>query len=108
MAAVTALGQQAAHGGAGAAPRLRAAVSRPAFAAALVVLVLPVMVAIVLRRDRWLITSDSVAQQSIVRTWFALGHDQTYLPPDTWLLKVPLYVLVEALPIAPSARLVVE
>lgn len=108
MAAVTALGQQAAQRGAGAAPRPPARVSRSAASAALVVLLLPVMAAIMLRRHWWMITSDSVAQQSIVRTWFALGHDQTYLPPDTWLLKFPVYGVVEALPIAPSARLIVE
>ena len=69
---------------------------------------MPVLAAFVLRRDAWLVTSDSVAQQSIVRTWFAAGHDVTYLPPDTWLLKVPLYMVVEALPLAPTTRLLVE
>ena len=71
-------------------------------------LLAPVLAAFVLRRDAWVVTSDSVAQQSIVRTWFAAGHDVTYLPPDTWLLKVPLYVVVEALPLAPMTRLLVE
>jgi len=69
----------------------------------------PLLAALVLRRDAWPVTSDSVAQQSIVQTWLsAAGHDVTYLPPDTWLLKVPLYAAVEALPLAPATRLLVE
>ncbi|HYJ74958.1 MAG TPA: hypothetical protein VEV65_05120, partial [Kineosporiaceae bacterium] len=81
---------------------------RPARVAAVLALVVPVCLAIVLRRDAWALTSDSVAQQSIVRTWFAVGHDRAYLPPDTWLLKLPVYVPVEALPLAPAARVLVE
>jgi hypothetical protein len=77
-------------------------------AGAVAVLVLPVAAALVLRRNDWLLTSDSVAQQSVVRTWFAVGHDHTYLPPDTWLLKLPFYAVVEALPLAPPTRVCVE
>ncbi len=72
------------------------------------VLVLPVVTALVLRRNDWLLTSDSVAQQSVVRTWFAVGHADTYLPPDTWLLKLPFYAVVEALPLAPATRVCAE
>jgi hypothetical protein len=82
--------------------------SRPARIGVLLALVLPVCTAIVLRRDAWVLTSDSVAQQSIVRTWFAVGHDITYVPPDTWLLKLPVYVVAEALPLAPAGRLLAE
>lgn len=72
------------------------------------VLVVPAAVAIVVRLQRLVVTSDSVAQQSVVRTWFAAGHDRAYLPPDTWLLKLPVYLVVEALPLTPSARLLAE
>jgi hypothetical protein len=77
-------------------------------AGAVAVLVVPVVVVLVLRRDDWLLTSDSVAQQSVVRTWFAAGHRLTYLPPDTWVLKLPLYAVVETLPLAPATRVCVE
>ena len=43
-----------------------------------------------------------------MRTWFAVGHARTYLPPDTWLLKLPLYGVVEGLPLAPPSRVWVE
>ena len=43
-----------------------------------------------------------------MRTWFAVGHDDTYLPPDTWLLKLPFYAVAEALPLAPATRVCVE
>ncbi|MGZ4625436.1 MAG: hypothetical protein ACXV3S_03930 [Kineosporiaceae bacterium] len=89
-------------------PRPRTAGRRRAALLVGLTLLAPVLAAFVLRRDAWVVTSDSVAQQSIVRTWFAAGHDVTYLPPDTWLLKVPLYVVVEALPLAPTTRLLVE
>jgi hypothetical protein len=53
-------------------------------------------------------TSDSVAQQSLVRTWLDVGHGTAYLPSDTWILKLPLYVAVESLPLSPDLRLVLE
>src|SRR3954453_6250950 len=76
--------------------------------AAVLALVVPVGTAIVLRRSDWVLTSDSVAQQSIVRTWFAVGHDRTYVPPDTWILKLPVYLAVEALPLASAHRVLLE
>jgi hypothetical protein len=114
MAPVTTLGQRevlgtAAEGmGSSRRRRLPQPISRQARVAVLLALVVPVCAAIVLRRDAWVLTSDSVAQQSIVRTWLAVGHDATYVPPDTWLLKLPVYVVVEALPFAPAARVLVE
>lgn len=53
-------------------------------------------------------TSDSVAQQSLIRTWLDVGHGTAYLPSDTWILKLPLYVVVESLPMPPQVRLVLE
>jgi hypothetical protein len=119
MAPVTTLGQREVPGTAAEDARssrrgrlqgVSRPLSRPRHArvAVLLALVVPVCAAIVLRRDAWVLTSDSVAQQSIVRTWFAVGHDRTYLPPDTWLLKLPAYVVVEALPLAPPARVLLE
>ena len=71
----------------------------PATAVAVLVLVL----------DRWTdYTSDSVADQSLVRTWLDVGHGTAYVPGDTWILKLPLYFGVESLPLAPGGRLVVE
>jgi hypothetical protein len=78
----------------------------PLLAASLVAV--PLTVSIVLNLQRLTVTSDSVAQQSVVRTWLRAGHGQTYLPPDTWLLKLPLYLVVEVLPLAPPARLLAE
>lgn len=74
----------------------------------LLVLTSTVAAGLVLRRDAWLPNSDSVAQQSIVQTWFAIGHGTTYLPPDSWILKLPLFVVVEASPLTPAVRLFVE
>ncbi|HEY6793239.1 MAG TPA: hypothetical protein VI248_01000 [Kineosporiaceae bacterium] len=85
---------------------LPAPVSRAAPAAAVVAV--PLTLAVVLRLRRLTVTSDSVAQQSVVVTWLRAGHRQTYLPPDTWLLKIPLYAAVEAIPLAPPLRLLVE
>ena len=110
MTGVTTLGQREAPappagGPLGWARRRRRARARATAALALVV---PVAVAIVLRRDAWVLTSDSVAQQSIVRTWFAVGHDRAYVPPDTWLLKLPVYVVAEAVPLAAAHRVLLE
>ena len=85
--------------------RRRVAAAGPAAGLALAA---AVVAAMALRRNDWLLTSDSVAQQSVVRTWFAVGHARTYLPPDTWLLKLPLYGVVEGLPLAPPTRVWVE
>jgi len=63
---------------------------------------------IVVRSLRLVPNSDSVAQQAIVQTWLRAGHDVAYLPPDTWVLKLPVYVLFEALPVPPAVRLVLE
>jgi hypothetical protein len=71
-------------------------------------LFVPVAVCVLLRLNRLVVTSDSVAQQSVVLTWLHAGHGRAYLPPDTWLLKLPVYAVVEALPLAPSVRLAVE
>ncbi len=53
-------------------------------------------------------TSDHTAQQSILGTWLSLGHATTYLPPDTWLLKLVVYLPVELAPLAPTTRLGLE
>ena len=53
-------------------------------------------------------TSDSVAQQSLVRTWLDAGHGTAYVPGDTWILKLPLYAVVEAFPLPPALRLLLE
>jgi len=63
---------------------------------------------IVVRSLRLVPNSDSVAQQAVVQTWLRAGHDVAYLPPDTWVLKLPVYLLFEALPVPPAARLVLE
>jgi hypothetical protein len=60
------------------------------------------------RAGRQYVSSDSVAQQSILQTWWLTGHGTTYLPPDTWLLKLPAYLLVEPLPLGPDLRLLLE
>jgi hypothetical protein len=69
------------------------------------VVLVPLALVVTLRLDRLVVTSDSVAQQSILLTWFRAGHDLAYLPPDTWLLKLPVYAVIEALPLSPSGRL---
>lgn len=69
---------------------------------------LPVAVAVglgVARHPRVIYTSDSTAQQSIVRTWLDVGHGVTHLPADTWALKFPLYLVLENLPLTPMQRL---
>src|SRR4051794_19895799 len=106
MAPVTTLGERQARG----TPSARDVPSRGVAVRGLAVLalVVPVCLAIVLRRDAWGLSSDSVAQQSIVQTWFHVGHARTYLPPDTWLLKLPVYVVVEALPLAAAHRVLLE
>ncbi len=53
-----------------------------------------------LRHPRVIYTSDSAAQQSIVRTWLDVGHGTTSVPSDTWALKIPLYLVLEHLPLA--------
>ena len=63
---------------------------------------------LMLRHGRLVVDSDSVAQQSVVQTWLHAGHDETYLPPNTWLLKLPVYFLIESLPVSPSTRLLLE
>lgn len=67
-----------------------------------------VAVVVAIRHPVTWYTADSVAQQSILRTWFDVGHDVTYLPPDTWIAKFPVYLLPEALPLDPSTRLLIE
>jgi hypothetical protein len=64
--------------------------------------------ALLWRAGRQYVSSDSVAQQSILQTWWLTGHGTTYLPPDTWLLKLPAYLLVEPLPLGPDLRLLLE
>src|SRR4051794_40053058 len=71
-------------------------------------LVVPVCLTMALRRNAWGLTSDSVAQQSIARTWFEVGPARPYLPPDTWPLKLRVYVVVEASPLAPPHRVLLE
>ena len=76
--------------------------------APVVVAVVPTAVVtllIVLSHPRWLYTSDSTAQESIVRTWLDAGHGLTFVPRDCWALKVPLYLLVEQLPMPALDRL---
>ncbi|HEX2808139.1 MAG TPA: hypothetical protein VHN80_18410 [Kineosporiaceae bacterium] len=68
----------------------------------------PLLAVVVVRLGRLAVRSDPVAQQSIVQTGLRVGHDRTYLPPDTWLLKLPVYPLFESLPISPSLRLIAE
>jgi hypothetical protein len=67
-----------------------------------VVLLLPLLA---LRHLRGIYTSDSTAQQSIVRTWLDVGHGTTTVPRDTWALKVPVYLVLENLPLDPRDRL---
>ncbi|GAB6899822.1 hypothetical protein [Kineosporia succinea] len=79
-------------------PRVLAAVVLPAFVACLLA---------VLRHPRVVYTSDSTAQQSIVRTWLDVGHGVTHLPADTWLFKFPLYLVIEQFGLAPTTRLLI-
>jgi hypothetical protein len=58
-----------------------------------------------LQHPRVIYTSDSTAQQSIVRTWLDVGHGLTFVPRDTWALKIPLYLVLENLPLRPPDRL---
>jgi hypothetical protein len=74
----------------------------------LVVLLAVIGTAMMARRGRYLTDSDSVAQQSVIQTWQHLGHDDAYLPQDTWLLKFPVYAVVEALPLSSSTRVLIE
>jgi hypothetical protein len=67
-----------------------------------------VVVGLGLRFGHYALDSDSVAQQSILGTWLHLGHGVTYLPVDTWLLKFPVYAVVEPLPLAPSVKVLLE
>ena len=67
--------------------------------------VMLVMVLVALKHPRVIYTSDSAAQQSIVRTWLDVGHGTTFVPRDTWALKVPLYLLLENLPLLPKDRM---
>jgi len=68
----------------------------------------PLLAVLVVRFGRLAVSSDSVAQQSIVQTWLRVGHGRTYLPPDTWLLKLPVYALFESLTLSPETRLLAE
>jgi hypothetical protein len=66
-----------------------------------------VVVLLALKHPRVIYTSDSAAQQSIVRTWLDVGHGTTFVPRDTWALKVPLYLLLENLPLQPLDRMLI-
>jgi len=81
---------------------------RPEWLWAALAVAVPVTATVLLRLDRLVVNSDSVAQQSVVGTWLRVGHDVTYVPQDTWLLKLPLYLAVEQLPLSPRARLALE
>ncbi|GAA3607143.1 hypothetical protein GCM10022223_23890 [Kineosporia mesophila] len=76
----------------------------------LAAMVLPALVACLLaalRHPRVVYTSDSTAQQSIVRTWLDVGHGVTHLPADTWLFKFPLYLVIEQFDLAPTTKLLI-
>ncbi|GLY27060.1 hypothetical protein Kisp02_04250 [Kineosporia sp. NBRC 101731] len=76
----------------------------------LAAIVLPALVAgllAALRHPRVVYTSDSTAQQSIVRTWLDVGHGVTHLPADTWLFKFPLYLVIEQLALDPTTKLLI-
>lgn len=64
--------------------------------------------AMLLRHGRHPLDSDSVAQQSMLNTWSRLGHGETYVPEDTWILKFPVYAVVEAFPLPSATRVLVE
>jgi hypothetical protein len=66
-----------------------------------------VVLQILLAHPRRLYTSDATAQQSIVRTWYDVGHDLTFVPRDTWALKVPLYLALEKLSLPPLDKLLI-
>ncbi len=78
----------------------------PLRAVAAVVATLAVTIAA--RAGRHPMDSDSVAQQAVLWTWRTDGHGTVYLPPNTWWLKFPIYLAVEALPLSPERRLVLE
>jgi len=89
----------------------RERVSRPdRFVTLLLSVALPVVLVVLLlalHHPRTIYTSDSAAQQSIIRTWLDVGHGTTFVPRDTWALKVPLYLLLENLPLQPMDRLLI-
>ncbi|MFI7587971.1 hypothetical protein ACIB24_12940 [Spongisporangium articulatum] len=66
---------------------------------------LTVMAIAATKHPRTVYTSDSVAQQALITTWLDVGHVTTYVPPDTWVLKLPVYVVLELLPLSPPARI---
>lgn len=84
---------------------MRARVARRAWVAPVVLPTLLVVALVAARHPRTVYTSDSVAQQSILRTWLDVGHHVTYVPPDTWLLKLPVYLVLENLPLSPQQRI---
>lgn len=63
---------------------------------------------LLLRFGRYSLDSDSVAQQSLLLTWWRAGHETTFVPRDTWLLKLPVYALVELAPWSSPVRVLVE
>jgi hypothetical protein len=93
-------------GPASSAPPGPARAAGPALAA--VALLAALLAGLLLRYGRYAIDSDSVAQQSLVDTWLRAGHLSTYLPPDTWILKLPVYALVEPLPLSTPVRILIE
>lgn len=82
--------------------------SRSSSALPVVLPALVIAVLVVLRHPVTVDTSDSTAQQSLLRTWLDHGHLDAYLPPDTWVLKLPFYLLVEALPVSPHGKLLAD
>jgi len=91
------------------ARRLPAARSPRAYlGAALASAPLAVLALVVPMLRAWPPNSDAAAQQSIVLTWLHVGHERAFLPPDTWILKLPLYVVVESLPLSSAARITLE
>jgi hypothetical protein len=66
-----------------------------------------VILLILLTHPRRLYTSDATAQQSIVRTWYDVGHSLTFVPRDTWALKVPLYLVLETFSLPPTDKLLI-
>jgi hypothetical protein len=79
--------------------------SRPAWLAPALIPMAALVTLLTLRHSRTIYTSDSTAQQSLVRTWLDVGHGLAYVPQDTWALKVPLYLVLENLPLSPMHRL---
>ncbi|MBT0772589.1 hypothetical protein KIH74_26840 [Kineosporia sp. J2-2] len=88
-------------------PAGTAPAARGRIAAAIVVPALVACLLAVLRHPRVVYTSDSTAQQSIVRTWLDVGHGTTHLPADTWLFKFPLYLVLEAIGLSPVTKLLI-